>query len=90
MAKPKPDFTIEELALDALSQVPEGEDGVFTNAELRKLFGCSRQSVWIKLDVLASLGWEFPPAKKRIVDRVGRQTYTMGYKFIPPNKKAPS
>jgi hypothetical protein len=90
MAKPEPDFTIEELALEALSQVPEGADGVFTNAELRILFGCAKDTVYKRLDTLASLGWKFVPTRKKIIDRVGKQTHTMGYKFIPPSAKAPS
>ena len=85
MDKPRPSFTIEELTKEALRQVPSDEEGIFTNSQLRVLWGCSRDTVWSKLDILVSLGWKITPAKKRIVDRAGRMTWTIGYKFISPS-----
>ena len=89
MGKPKPNFTIEELTLEALNQVPEGQEGIFTNYDLRLLWGCTKQTVLSRLDKLISLGWQAIPAKKSFVDRLGRPTHTMGYRLIPPNKEAP-
>lgn len=90
--KPKPNFTIEDLLKEAITERKEAEANLFTARDLAALWGLAQVSktVYGYMDKLIMAGWQFIPAKKLIRDRGGRETSNIAYRVIPPNNKEPS
>lgn len=89
--RPRPDFTIEDLLKEAITERHEDEANVFTSKELGALWGFKdAKTVYKHMDKLGEKGWQFVPTRKDIIDRAGRTISTNAYKIIPPyNEETP-
>ena len=75
-------FSHDELvaALLEAQETVEDDAGVMTGPELALLLGLSEKAVLQRVKLLIAAG-TVEPAKKRIIDLVGRRTSTFGYRL---------